>query len=210
MDDERDPLIDEIAASLKAPVRVSPELDARVLARIRRPRPGPLARAWRWLAEPRAIAVSPLAAGGALAAALLLAALGIRRERAARPGRGAAPVADASPTAAARGAGDARLAGARREMGAGARVVHFVLIAPGASSVAIVGDFNDWSTTATPMHRASEGGAWSVSIPLRPGRYAYSFIVNGRQWMPDPLAPPAPHDDFGKPNSVVTVGGRAT
>jgi 1,4-alpha-glucan branching enzyme len=50
----------------------------------------------------------------------------------------------------------------------GARTMtQFVLIAPGAASVTVVGDFNDWSMSATPLERA--GGVWSVAVPLGPG-----------------------------------------
>ncbi|HEU5218969.1 MAG TPA: isoamylase early set domain-containing protein [Gemmatimonadales bacterium] len=87
----------------------------------------------------------------------------------------------------------------------GRAVTQFVLIAPGAQSVTVVGDFNDWSLSATPLERAGE--VWSVSVPLGPGRYRYAFVVNGDIWRPDPEAPRT-DDEFGRANSVVTVGGR--
>ena len=89
----------------------------------------------------------------------------------------------------------------------GRTVTQFVLIAPGAQSVTVVGDFNDWSLSATPLERA--GGVWSVSVPLGPGRYRYAFVVNGDIWQPDPEAPKA-DDEFGRASSVVTVGGRGS
>jgi 1,4-alpha-glucan branching enzyme len=70
--------------------------------------------------------------------------------------------------------------------------------------VALVGDFNDWDATATPLRSAS--GAWSVAVRLVPGRHSYAFVLDGVRWIADPLAPPAPDDDFGSPGSVVTVG----
>lgn len=200
IDDELDPLIERVAESLRAPVRVSPALDARVMAEVRAGAPGALARAWRWLVEPRAIAISPVVGVAAAAGLVLLAVLGGPRDHGARPERRSRPAREAP-------GGMVREAADRTD---DRQVVRFVFIAPSASSVAIAGDFNDWSLTATPMHRASEGGAWSVAIPLRPGRYSYSFIVDGREWKADPLAPSALRDDFGKPNSAVTVGGRAT
>jgi 1,4-alpha-glucan branching enzyme len=84
--------------------------------------------------------------------------------------------------------------------------VQFVVVAPGAGSVALVGDFNDWDSTATPMHATRNGGLWSITLPLAPGRYRYAFLVNGSRWLPDPAAPRA-QDDFDAPSSVVTVGG---
>jgi len=81
--------------------------------------------------------------------------------------------------------------------------IEFALDMPQASSVTLVGDFNDWSPAATPLHRGSEG-RWSTAVPLAPGRYQFTFIVDGQRWVPDPARPRAP-DDFGKPTSVVTV-----
>jgi 1,4-alpha-glucan branching enzyme len=83
--------------------------------------------------------------------------------------------------------------------------VQFVLVAPSAKSVALVGDFNDWS--AVPLAPVQVGGAWTITVPLAPGRYTYNFVVDGSRVMPDPAAPEAPADDFGTPASVVTVAG---
>jgi len=84
--------------------------------------------------------------------------------------------------------------------------VAFVLYAPGARSVSLAGDFNDWSKSATPLHPTASAGAWVVTVPLAPGRYHYAFVVDGKRWVTDPGAAPAPGDDFGKPSSVMTVG----
>lgn len=87
-----------------------------------------------------------------------------------------------------------------------ASAVPFLIHAPDARSVALVGDFNDWDTAATPLRPAGSPGTWIVTVPLRPGRYRYGFVVDGSRWLADPAAPPAPDDDFGTPNSVLTVG----
>lgn len=83
--------------------------------------------------------------------------------------------------------------------------IEFALYMPMARSVALVGDFNDWSAGATPLRR-SHDGRWATELPLAPGRYQFTFIVDGRRWVPDPVRPRAP-DDFGEPTSVVTVIG---
>jgi hypothetical protein len=85
--------------------------------------------------------------------------------------------------------------------------VEFVLDMPNASSVTLVGDFNNWSPEATPLSRGSQG-RWATRLPLAPGRYQFTFIVDGQRWVPDPARPRAP-DDFGEPTSVVTVIGPA-
>jgi hypothetical protein len=84
----------------------------------------------------------------------------------------------------------------------------FVLEAPQASSVALVGDFNDWDPARSPMQTAQ--GVWATTVPLAPGRYRYAFLVNGVEWRADPGAPAARDDEFGTPSSVITVGGKGS
>ena len=44
-----------------------------------------------------------------------------------------------------------------------------------AASVAVVGSFNDWSTTANLMQR--NGDRWETEVPLPPGRHRYFFFA---------------------------------
>lgn len=84
--------------------------------------------------------------------------------------------------------------------------VRFTLVAPGATTVSIVGDFNGWTEGALPLKRSADGRTWEIDVPLAPGRYAYAFVVDGRIAR-DPSAPLATGDDFGSPSSVVMVKG---
>ena len=86
--------------------------------------------------------------------------------------------------------------------------LQFVLIAPQANSVSLVGDFNDWDPKRSPMRTAN--GIWAAVVQLAPGRYRYAFLVNGVEWRADPGAPAVRDDEFGTPSSVVTVGGRGS
>ena len=88
---------------------------------------------------------------------------------------------------------------------AGSPLVQFGFVAPHAASVALVGDFNDWDPKATPLRAASTGGVWSVEVPIQPGRHLYAFVVDGAVWRPDPAAPRATGEDYGEPNSALTV-----
>src|SRR5437879_9195380 len=85
-EDRQDP-VDRIVSHLRRPVQIDPALDGRVMQEIADGetgrRPGAAVVAWRWLIQPRQLAVSPL---GALATAAGLAALVW-----ALPGRGARP-----------------------------------------------------------------------------------------------------------------------
>lgn len=88
------------------------------------------------------------------------------------------------------------------------RHVEFVFVAPAARNVALVGDFNGWDVTATPMRRTDGRATWSVSVPLAAGRHVYAFVVDGNDWVTDPQAPLSPEQWFGQRNSVVVVGDR--
>jgi Carbohydrate-binding module 48 (Isoamylase N-terminal domain) len=82
--------------------------------------------------------------------------------------------------------------------------VQFVLVAPKARRVAVVGDFNDWDPAAAPL--ASDGGVWSGQVEVPNGRHDYAFVVDGGTWVRDPNAPQAPADEFGAGYSVLVVG----
>jgi predicted carbohydrate-binding protein with CBM48 len=91
----------------------------------------------------------------------------------------------------------------------GRSTVRFVLVAPYASRVSLVGDFNGWNPSTMPMRRSIDGRAWLLDVPLAPGRHVYSFVIDG-DLAPDPAAPRAGDDDFGVPSSVVLVSGSKT
>jgi Glycogen recognition site of AMP-activated protein kinase len=91
----------------------------------------------------------------------------------------------------------------------GQSTVRFVFVAPYASRVSLVGDFNAWNPKTMPMRRSPDGRAWLLDVSLAPGRHVYSFVVDG-DLAPDPTAPRAAEDDFGVPSSVVLVAGAKT
>lgn len=217
-----DPLLVAVAGELRRPVRLDAALDERIMAVVAaEPRPRretpptvaspvsggaavPLAgaaarQAWRWLRRPRVVQFTPLGGLSAVAgmAALLLVALRL------------GGVSDDAATAAAPATvASAPAAGAAAVAVDSVQVIQFVLVAPGAQTVALVGDFNDWQAGATPLRAAAAGRVWSVEVPLAAGRHRYAFVVDDDRWVPDPSAPRAPGDDFGTPSSVVTVAER--
>jgi len=83
--------------------------------------------------------------------------------------------------------------------------VQFVLVAPGAHSVAVVGDFNNWGLNDTALVAENHNGVWSVSASVHTGVHRYAFLVNGKEWVADPTAPRAADDDFGQPSSALVV-----
>jgi hypothetical protein len=82
-------------------------------------------------------------------------------------------------------------------------LVRLVLLQPEAQSVAVAGDFNGWNPSRTPLQRS--GTIWTVTLPLKPGRYQYMFVVDGKQWVTDPLAADENFDGFGAKNAVLDV-----
>src|ERR1041385_4851030 len=89
--------------------------------------------------------------------------------------------------------------------GGGQTPFQFVLVAPQAATVALVGDFNGWDRRRARVQWAR--GVWAAVVQLPPGRYRYAFLVNGVEWRAAPAAPHASDDEFGTPSSVVTVTG---
>jgi 1,4-alpha-glucan branching enzyme len=71
--------------------------------------------------------------------------------------------------------------------------------------VHVAGDFNGWSTESAPMMRLPGTNVWTVTVPVKPGRHVYSYVVDGTRWIADPRAPRATDSDFGRPGSVVIV-----
>ncbi len=72
-----------------------------------------------------------------------------------------------------------------------------------AQNVTIVGDFNDWDTTATPMTRL-EDGSFQITLNLSPGReYKFRYLVTRweNDWCADKYIP----NPYGFDDSVVIV-----
>ena len=87
---------------------------------------------------------------------------------------------------------------------AGMQDVLFVVPAPlAATTVVVVGDFNDWEATA--LSDEDGDGIWTTTIPLSPGRYEYGFLIDGRWWGEDPRADEHVQS-FGEYSSVRYIG----
>lgn len=84
------------------------------------------------------------------------------------------------------------------------RLVRFVLHAPTAARVALAGDFNGWSRTATPLMYSAGSGTWEAVVALDRARGSYAFVVDDTQWVRGELgeadasaAPPLPATPVG-------------
>ena len=81
--------------------------------------------------------------------------------------------------------------------------VNFVCCAPQATSVCLIGDFNEWDASAHPMLRQPDG-AWLIQVPLHHGHHQYRFLVDGKPEL-DPRASGVARDRAGERVSLIAV-----
>jgi hypothetical protein len=75
-----------------------------------------------------------------------------------------------------------------------------------ATQVHLVGDFNDWSRTATPLVRS--GSHFVTTLRLPTGRtYRYKFLVDGERWENDWNADAYVSNEFGGDDSLLDLTG---
>lgn len=84
-----------------------------------------------------------------------------------------------------------------------------------ANEIFLVGDFNGWSLTDTPMKKAADG-TWRVRQSLGKGRYRFRYYVvgdhrqrgqvpwGGRRWLTDASAPTMTNRVGGR-DSVIEI-----
>jgi 1,4-alpha-glucan branching enzyme len=86
--------------------------------------------------------------------------------------------------------------------------VEFVLpeeIAANTESAFVVGDFNDWSETATPMQKL-KNGTFKATLNLEANReYQFRYLVNGSQWRNDGHADQYVQNPYSGDNSVINT-----
>ena len=207
MHEERDDAIERVKAALKPLPPTDAHAVARVLSAVQGRTPQPTPR-WRefldWLRTP---SLSVAATGGVAVAALFVGYMLSDTARTLRGPNSAAPAVAVAPSSTEPTvAEDSRPVVAVSSIDDAERAVpvQFVLNLPSAMSVSVVGDFNNWTVNQAPMQKFA-GGAWTVTLPVKPGRHEYAFVVDGKTWMADPRQPKARDNDFGKPGSVIVV-----
>lgn len=156
----------------------SPSFTEEVLARLPQGRPRPWEKLWDFLWGPRLLRWN---LGSAFALSLLLVATPVVwRTLASRTATSPEPLPVVT-------------------------LFRFSVDAPGAQQVSVAGDFNGWRTDEIFLADVTGRGHFSVTLPLRPGRYAYMFVVDGTTWVTDPHAEAYRDDGFGNRNAVVNI-----
>jgi len=84
----------------------------------------------------------------------------------------------------------------------------FTIIAPGAMSVQLMGDFTHWQKNPIPMEKGAQG-VWQATVELLPGTHHYRFFVDG-QWYDDPECTLRVPNPYGGENMVRQVKASAT
>jgi len=193
IDAEQHPYVEWIAREARRPVLTDQAARERIMSAVRaEPALEHRRRGWHRVFETRSLRLSP--AGTALIAAGLV-------------GIGVVAGMFANNRDVRSSGGPSQMAVVpQSQLPVSDSTVKFVFVAPQAGKVSVVGDFNGWDSTKTPMVRAQHSGVWTVELPLSAGRHLYSFVVDGA-WSADPSAPLAPDDGFGHANSVKLVRG---
>lgn len=77
-----------------------------------------------------------------------------------------------------------------------------------AKTVHLVGDFNDWNKSITPMKRL-KNGSFTATLYLTPDcEYEFRYLLDGVTWENDPQADKYVSNVYGSDNSLVAVGSR--
>ena len=74
-----------------------------------------------------------------------------------------------------------------------------------AHNVYLVGDFNGWSKTSTPMKRLKNGTFTTTLVLQRNRQYQFRYLINGQRWENDWNADKYVPNIYGSENSVAFV-----
>lgn len=72
--------------------------------------------------------------------------------------------------------------------------------------VAVVGDFNGWDPTATPMRKRGDGRVATVTVQAG-RRYAFRYLCDDGTWFNDEAADAYEPNGFGVDNSILDLAG---
>ena len=74
-----------------------------------------------------------------------------------------------------------------------------------AESIALCGEFNEWSNESILLSR-DESGEWKTTVLLPPGSsYRYRFLIDGTKWENSWSASEYVANPFGSEDSVIQV-----
>jgi len=78
-------------------------------------------------------------------------------------------------------------------------------LANGASTVQLLGDFNNWDKSAAPM-TALKSNDFTATLELEAGKeYQFRYLLDSTSWKNDPQADSFTANSFGEENSVIST-----
>ncbi|MBN2534874.1 MAG: isoamylase early set domain-containing protein [Spirochaetales bacterium] len=84
--------------------------------------------------------------------------------------------------------------------------IHLMIQVPDATSVSVVGDWNGWNPAVNILSDSDGDGIWEIRLNLdKNNEYRYQFLINGKDWVPDPTSPLQVDDGFGGINSILEI-----
>ena len=89
--------------------------------------------------------------------------------------------------------------------GKSARVTFTAPAVENVDSVYVVGDFNEWDRSATPLQKRKDG-RFSGTVSMEAGReYRFKYLVGEDQWINDDAADKYVANDYGSDDSVIQI-----
>ncbi|EOD01859.1 type I pullulanase [Caldisalinibacter kiritimatiensis] len=75
-------------------------------------------------------------------------------------------------------------------------------------SVLVAGSFNGWATSGDNVIEMTKGenNLWSTTVEIKPGIYSYKLVVNGDNWILDPLNDKTIQGGYGDDSKLVVPG----
>ena len=74
-----------------------------------------------------------------------------------------------------------------------------------AKTVHLLGDFNDWNRSVTPMKRLKNGTFTGALFLRQDAEYEFRYLLDGLTWENDPQPDKYAPNPYGSENSVVVV-----
>ncbi len=166
---------------------------------------GVLSRLRGWWGRPRTLVWRPahaLAAAAVVVLATLGAATLLDLTVDSRAGSGTeAGGADGPLATRAEGLEGTRVSGTAGDT----VLVRFVFEEPSAQTVAVAGDFSRWEPIELQPRWRDGRRVWTGVVAVPRGEHRYMFVVDGSEWVTDPLAPAVGDDGFGGRNAILSL-----
>lgn len=84
------------------------------------------------------------------------------------------------------------------------KIKNFNIYSPNSKEIYIVGDFNNWTINDNSRLDYNKGGFWEKRLTVKPGRYRYKFVIDGK-WIHDPNNSETEANQYGGLDSILKI-----